>query len=327
MNYFLKLLKSLSIILIIWNGHANAAIFSTTSATLTLPTTIEIPANATVGTIIYTSDAVQTNMRDTTTSTSSFSSYYQTSPEISSYGNNVYQTGVAGLGFRLRGVYKTPSQENIQAYFDSDTGRYKWIGSSTYYPQAIYLELIVTGTVAPGSFNLSKYTARLRFNFTGTIPYDPNETFTINFSSADTVVSTSSCKTSIYDKSVELGMMYTQRLTSIGTTSKPVEFSIGIICSSMSLIPTITFRGKTASDFSTVFVNTESGRSAATGVGVQLLYNNTAIVPNSKIHLDATNSTSEKIYIFSARIYQLLNPVSPGNLTAPITFTLDYSTN
>ncbi|EHN6806794.1 fimbrial protein [Salmonella enterica] len=322
MHYFLKKIKVLSVLFVVWHGQAIAGIFSPTSATITLPTAIEIPANAAVGTVIYTSDAAQTNMKDTITSSSSFVSYYQTSPVISSYGNDVYQTGVKGLGFRLRSVYSTPSTDNIQTYFNSDTRRYKWAGSATYYPQAIYLELVVTGTVASGSFNLSNHTARLRFNFTGRIP---NETFIVNFSSNNTTVTTSSCETTTYDKSVELGTMYTQKLTGIGTTSPPVEFSIGITCSSVSLTPAITFRGKADPGISTVFANTETGTSAAKGVGIQLLYNNTTIVPDSTISLGGAKSTSEKTYIFKARMYQTLNPAFAGSLTAPVTFTLDYS--
>lgn len=297
--------------------------FSVNNSTITLPKSLTIPANTAAGTVVWTSDYVTSDLKSTTGSYA-FSSTYMTTPTSSGYGENIFATGVPGLGFRLTGLFKTPSNSSINQVFCSSCREpeYAWSDASAALTQKAALQLIVTGTLGAGTVNITTHRGRLRYNLTNGI--DATQSWNIGFAGT-TSVTTSSCTVGTYDTLVDLGTVYTQAFKSVGTTSTSVDFSIGITCNSTSLAPTITFSGTKDTNVSTVFANTKTGNGVATGVGVQLLYNNTAIVPDSAISLGVATSTSEKVYTFNARMYQTLSSASAGSLTAPVTFTLDYS--
>ncbi len=297
--------------------------FSVNNSTITLPDSLTIPANTAVGTVVWTSDYVTSDLTSTIGSYA-FSSTYRTTPTSSGYGENIFATGVPGLGFRLIGLFKTPSNSSINQVFcvSCTEPEYAWNNASVALTQKAALQLIVTGTLGSGTVNITTHKGRLRYNLTNGA--DATQSWNIGFAGT-TSVATSSCTVGTYDTSVDLGTAYTQVFKSVGTTSSAVDFSIGITCNSTSLAPTITFSGKKDTNVNTVFANTKTGTGVATGVGVQLLYNNTAIVPDSAISLGVATSTGEKVYTFNARMYQTLSSASAGSLTAPVTFTLDYS--
>lgn len=293
--------------------------FDPTSSTITLPSSLTIPANTAVGTIVYTSEAITTSLTDGSSSTSSFSSKFFSSPTLSSYGNSVYDTGIPGLGFRLRGMFQTPSQSGIKQYYDdTDYSSYSWSGSSESYDQYTYLELVVTGNpIASGPLDLSDIIARLRFNYSSAAT---EETWTIYLSGTTNITGTS-CEVNTYDTSVDLGSASTQSFTAAGSTSQSTDFTINLICSSLLLTPSITFSGTVDGDNSNIFAN-DSG--TATGVGVQLLYGDTAITPDTAVSLGTATSTSATDYDFKARLYQTTSAVTAGSVDTTVNFTLEY---
>ncbi|MFP1746133.1 fimbrial protein [Lonsdalea quercina] len=297
-------------------------VYDPTSSTITLPSSLVIPANTEIGTIVYTSDAISTSMKDGKSSTSAFASEYATSPTLSSYGNNVYETGITGLGFRLRGVFQTPAQSGIEQYYSVSTAQpsYYWLGSqTTSYEQYTYLELVVIGnSVESGSLDLSGVTARLRFNYDST--NSSSESTWLIYLSGTTEVTSASCEVNTYDTSVDLGTMYTQNLKAAGSTSNTTDFTINLTCSS-SLVPNITFSGTVDSNNNNIFAN-DSG--TATGVGIQLLYDNIAITPDTAVSLGTVTSTSATDYDFKARLYQTTNTVTAGSVDTTVNFTLEY---
>lgn len=301
-----------------------AGTFSVNRSTITLPDSLTIPANTAAGTVVWTSDYVTSDLTVTPTGSYAFSAGYTTTPTSSGYGENIFATGVAGLGFRLIGLFQTPSNSSISQVFcvSCTQPNYAWNNKSAALTQKAALQLIVTGALESGTINITTYQGRLNYNLTWSSA--AAQTWAIGFAGT-TSVTAPSCTVGTYDTSVDLGTAYTQVFKSVGTTSSAVDFSIGITCSSTSLTPTITFSGTKDANVSTVFANTQTGSGAATGVGVQLLYNNTAIVPDSAISLGVATSTGEKVYTFNARMYQTLSSASAGSLTAPVTFTLDYS--
>lgn len=302
--------------------------FSVTNSTITLPDSLTIPDNTPAGTVVWTSESTATELTvpDSGTRASKFAAEFGSgSPQSSGYGSQVYETGVPGLGFRLVGLFQTPSTSGITQYFCTtclnSASSYTWNDASASKTQQAKLELIVTGTVGTGTTNLTGIQGRLRYYWTDR--NDSRQEWLISLT--NTTIIASSCTIGSYDSTVDLGTTYTQNFKRVGSTSSPVGFSVGVRCNSTELSPSITFKGTADKNNSTVFANTVSDKSEATGVGVQLLYNDTAILPGEKVSLGSVTNTSENVYAFSARMYQTLNPVGAGNFSAPVIITIDYS--
>ncbi|BFT84027.1 fimbrial protein [Enterobacter pseudoroggenkampii] len=135
-------------------------------------------------------------------------------------------------------------------------------------------------------------------------------------------VTVPTCTVNNYDKAVDLGTVYTQQMNFPGSASSAKDFSINMTCASTSLTPTVTFVGEVDSNYPTVLV-TNAGD--ATGVGVQLLYGGSPIVPGAAVSLGrVTTSTSSQDYNFQARAYQTSSSVTAGGLDFTATFTIDY---
>lgn len=134
-------------------------------------------------------------------------------------------------------------------------------------------------------------------------------------------VTVGACTINTYDTNVDLKSADATRFTSPGTTSNTTDFTINMTCSSPGLSPTLTFSGTADDDVSNVFAN-DSG--TATGIGVQLLYGDSTITPDTAVSLGTTTSTSATDYDFKARLYQTARAVTAGSVDTTVTFTLDY---
>lgn len=297
------------------------AVWNPTTSTITLPSTLDIPANTAVGQIIWTSAGVTSNMQDRNNVNAYFCGIL-TGVGIAS-GNDTYATAISGVGLRVRSVLNTtlwgsrPYQINSTGdCLDKDT---YWTGSSErFFPQTVYLELVrIPGTLGAGTLNLSNINVNLRFNCENSC----TNSWSISVS-GNTEVKVSSCTVNTYDKIVNLGTLYTQKLTSIGPTSNGANFVINLACTSTSLTPSITFAGSKDDVQSKVFAN-DSG--SAKGVGVQLLYGNNVITPDLKLSLGPAQTTLSTDYNFKARLYQTAAAVTAGSVDTTIIFTIDYS--
>lgn len=292
-----------------------------TKSTINLPANLEVPENTPVDQVIWTSTAVTSGLRDGDSSTSAICGTL--AGMGTTYGNNIYATGISGIGVRLRAVLTSSSWTGLTYYLTEPgtcTDKISWTGSQTkYYTQTVYLELVrIAGQIGSGSLNFSNISATLKFNCPAGVCLD---LWTISI--AGTLgVKTSSCAVNTYDKSVDLGTNFTQRLKAVGTTSNDTNFVINMSCTSTNLTPSITFTGSASDVQNKVFAN-DSG--SAKGVGVQLLYGNNIITPDLKLSLGSAQTTLLTDYNFKARIYQTENIVTAGNINATIIFTMDYS--
>ncbi len=129
------------------------------------------------------------------------------------------------------------------------------------------------------------------------------------------------CTVNDYDKTLDLGTVYTQQMNSPGSTSVAKDFNINMTCSSTQLSPTLTFNGETESNLPSVLSNNLGGSK---GVGVQLLYEGKIITPGTAISLGRVSATYAKDYIFQARMYQTLSSVTAGGVEFTTTFTVEY---
>lgn len=280
-----------------------------------MPSSITIPANTAVGTVIYTSDTATTSMTPASDDTGdfTFTTFYKGfSAVLSSYGNDVYDTGIEGIGFRVKGVFRTNQPKTISLYYPNSSDTVSLTGSTTATTQEATFQLVVTSNpVSSGTIDLTTLVAVMHFN----------DTDWPVFFSGTTDITATACEVNTYDTSVNLGTSYTQRFAGTGSTSSPTEFSINLICSSTSLTPSITFSGTADSNVSSVFAN-DSG--TATGVGIQLLYGSTAITPDTTLSLGKPASTLATDYDFKAQLYQTTSAVTAGSVDTTVNFTLEY---
>jgi len=139
------------------------------------------------------------------------------------------------------------------------------------------------------------------------------------------------------DQTVNLGQYTTGQLASSGATTTPVPFSIKLInCSSDTYTTAkINFQGSTLSGNSSALAVNSAGSNAtsATGVGIQILDNTSAVVAlNTDTGYDSTtlaqttggDSNATNIFNFSAQ-YLSTGSATAGQADADATFTITYS--
>ncbi|MFE8154209.1 fimbrial protein [Brenneria goodwinii] len=178
-------------------------------------------------------------------------------------------------------------------------------------------ELVKTAdTVSSGASDTSTFTL-----WTDGIEFNLPSLTIWTWSFSPFTVTAEACSINGYDTSVDLGTATTPSFTAVGATANSTDFTINMICSSTGISPTLTFSGTVDDDVSAVFAN-DSG--TATGVGVQLLYGNTAITPDTAVSLGMAPSTSATDYAFKARLYQTAGAVTAGSVDTSVIFTMGY---
>ncbi|WP_241627649.1 fimbrial protein, partial [Rosenbergiella epipactidis] len=71
-------------------------------------------------------------------------------------------------------------------------------------------------------------------------------------------------------------------------------------------------------------IKLNSGSGSATGVGIQLLYNNAPLQLSTPIDAGSTSSDGEYDIPLQARYYQIASNITPGTANGTATFTLTY---
>lgn len=296
--------------------------WSPTNTTINLPTVLEIKHRPAVGDVLWTSAVTESNLRDGATSTSAFSGKFNNA-SLSSYGNNVYETGVKGIGFRFRGIAKVP-RGTFTYYFGTDSEKTYWAGGCAHcsYLQQVYLELIATSdSPDSGVIDLSDIGANLAFHKVNS--GDIRETWWIDVTGSSSV-NTGACILNNYDNVVDFGTVSTRDLARTGPSNRIENFSISINCNYPEKTPAVTFEGTTSDVYSDVFVNSTSGYGYAENVGFEILMNGKTVTPGRPVSLGKINTVATTGYTFTARLFRLPGLLSEGSLDVPVTFTLSY---
>lgn len=82
--------------------------------------------------------------------------------------------------------------------------------------------------------------------------------------------------------------------------------------------------GAGSSNASLGILNLEKSSDAASGVGVQVLYNNAPAALNTRILTSITATSGDYNIPLKARYYQNQTSVTPGRADATATFTMTY---
>lgn len=117
------------------------------------------------------------------------------------------------------------------------------------------------------------------------------------------------------------------RFGKVGNTAGETDFSLAFLCAEgqsvrmkTSGIASVEVDGNTLG----ILANTAL-KNAATGVGVQVMYNGSPIPLNAADWTPLGKYSNDIAIPFSARYYQTTLPVSAGNVEAMMSFTLDYN--
>lgn len=229
-------------------------------------------------------------------------------PTLSSYGNGVYNTNIPGIGIKIfRGTNDyIPSVSSIG------------VGgtlSSQYYNY--YLIKTSTGNVGSGTLttgNLFKYyssTSGVTFaevNLTGT-----------------TKITSTLCSINTTNVSVPLDDVAINELPAIGSTAKSKVFNVGLDCDANAKI-SVKLTGAQDPDASADGVLKLTGAGSAnvaSGVGIQILYNNAPMVFNNTMALK-TSTGGLETFPFTAQYYQTKSTVSAGTANATATLEVSY---
>jgi type 1 fimbria pilin len=299
-----------------------------TIATVALPLNLSIPRDSAVGTILFDSQWVATpKARANCGSVGDNTAGYVVAMKAVPGMTNVYETGVTGIGIKAswyNGMDTSHTMDNATAVMTSPKA--VW-GSHiaqlyNYYTGVFRVQLIKTGQVLPGKFNLPVKLA------TGDM--DTSEINVLQLSNNTAAVSAPACSVQQSAISVKMPVGHVSDMPSIGSTSGDTGFNISIDCPSpVSVAMTMTDAANPNNVSNTLSLNSAS---SAKGVGYQIVYNggiisygpDSAIINNLNQFNVGTVGLSGTLTIpFTAR-YVRTGPITRGTADANATFTMSY---
>jgi type 1 fimbria pilin len=118
----------------------------------------------------------------------------------------------------------------------------------------------------------------------------------------------------------------TKDFTGVGATASPKTVTIPLNCNAGTKVSVTLDGTRHSSGIAGVLALDSSGStSVATGLGLQLLYNNTAVTLGSATSVGATTSNGTYNVGLTARYYQTAATVTAGQANSTATFTMTYN--
>ncbi|WP_421512494.1 fimbrial protein (plasmid) [Enterobacter sp. JS8-1] len=276
------------------------------------PGVINVQRDLAVGSVIATYTTATTGTALSCTAGTSADGFYMGMVLFTSLSNisHVYQTNVAGIGVR---VYSAGGNFDSPATFVSFLGP----GSSAFGPRTI--DFVKTGNIIPGNLN-SGLLARIYGNGDGVTA--------VSYNLNSTQVNQLACSITTPNLTFPIGDVLASNFgQTVGTIPSGAQNtqSLGLNCDAGANI-NVMLQGTQNPDVSTTSVLALTGQGnadVATGVGVQLLYNSTPLVLNSRIMLKQSTGGAETFPI-TARYYQTNTAVTTGKANATATLDLTY---
>ncbi|MFT2797413.1 fimbrial protein [Serratia sp. JSRIV004] len=221
---------------------------------------------------------------------------------------HVYKTNLEGVGILLK----------TGRYFENPPSKYQY-GASAGWVNNVWdssyktVSLVKTGDITPGSLQSTKVGSW----------YADDRIEPMVFTLTAGAVISQSCVVSTPNVNVPLDDVVSSDLTAIGSTAKPKPFNVELICDK-SVPIYFTANGITDPDAGSdgVLKNTETS-GAASGVGVQIIYNGTPLKLNNKLQVTTSPSGQENLQ-FSAQYYKTKNTAFPGTVRAIMTIDISY---
>ncbi len=291
--------------------------------------TISVPPDATVGTLLKTVDAPHVgNSVITCTSTSYIRFQYGygtgrtaiTGPGIPA---GVVSSGVEGIGVKVTSFfYSSATLPDVAGtYRNSYLGAISWPGMA-----GVKIEFYKTGNIMPGelAFPQNFVEAWASTSPTSTAAAHGVLYSTLNISGTPEVKVPGCVTPSL---TVPLGKHAKSGFSGVGSTSASTPFTFAINnCDAGLNAVKYTFKPATGitledSGLATQHLTVKSGPGTASGIGVQVLYNNDTLVPfNTAI----STTTSSHTIPMKARYIQTASAIGAGEANSALEFTMTY---
>lgn len=298
------------------------------------PATINVPANAAVGSVIGTVSASFPDTGDYAfTYCSGVDAYGSANLGIryigarTPLGGNLYDTGIPGVAYRV----SSSSMDCSQGLWPiSCPYLYYAMG---WYPRTIKVELIKTGPIPAGGTWSGDIAYTQALSSSGAV----TTTFmTYRWSGPLVIVpSNPSCTVSTPNVSVNLGTM--SAAGAVGATSNPVDFNLKLSCTAGSTAGASTNVYVTVTDSTNPGNRTNTMKlasgSTATGVGIQVLWNGTPVtfgadsstIGNAGQWLAASTTGADVTIPLKGRYIKTLSTATAGTANGVATFTIAYN--
>lgn len=228
---------------------------------------------------------------------------------VSSYSSDVFDTGVPGVGIRIK-----YSSNEISSFSLNTLGGWEQIYSMTfYYDRGKYVADLIKTNNTVGAGTLSKVHIRQSTDRGNTLG-------TLDFGTGSIIASGCTVKNSTLN--IPLGDHKTTEFSGVGSTTTSVNVPITVNCQSAGTLVKTTITA-TALNASQGVIALDAG--GGSGVGVQILGTNGTPAP-----IGATSATigtsvaGDNTFDYSARYYQTDNSITPGVSNASATFTMSY---
>lgn len=296
--------------------------------------TISVPPGATVGTLLKTVDAPYVlNSVITCTSTSYIRFQYgygtgRTAITGSGIPAGVVSSGVEGIGVRVTNGYFTmlpyaTLPDVAGTYRNSYLGAISWPGIGN---AVVKIEFYKTGDITPGELSFPRNFVEM---WASTSPTSTAAAHGVLYStlniSGTPELKVPGCVTP--SLTVPLGKHAKSGFSGVGSTSASTPFTFAINnCDAGLNAVKYTFKPATGftledSGLATQHLTVKSGPGTASGIGVQVLYNNDTLVPfNTAI----STTTSSHTIPMKARYIQTASAISAGEANSALEFTMTY---
>lgn len=302
--------------LILLSGSAYSACNSMSPQTTSVSLgDILVRADTAIGTRIFTSTIPGVGVYSYGCSGNvSFGLLMTYTAKLSSYGQHVYDTPLAGVGIRVFNINSSgPTYESPHRLLYSSNSPASWTWDSGY------MELIKTGPITSGTLPADTL-AKVEMLGNDGIYHDA-----IFINTTGGSVKVPACSINTPNVPVPLDDVLATSLKLVGSTAKPKVFEIGLNCEANARI-TAKLSGTKNTDTNAVGVLQLANFGAAgvaTGVGIQIIYNKSPLALNNSFTLK-TSSGAQETFPFTAQYYQTKSNVTTGTANAIATLDLTY---
>lgn len=291
--------------------------------TITLPASITVQRDAPVGTVLFTQYGGVPSPTGGVSgcSDSNYMLFKLNTALTASSIANVFNTSVPGVGVQIKdanNAYALPGMALAYSWGTAapNTNYGMWDSWTVSY--------IVTGQVSAGTVSFASPLATAYITASSTQLINSVTMNNLKISGTTQIVPLA-CSITTPTMQFTLGDVFAGSLTSVGTTAKPTVFNLGLNCNAGARV-NAQLTGTQNTDTSTAGVlklTNAGGANVATGVGIQLLYNNVPLALGNNIVLK-TSAGGVEALPFTAQYYQTKTVVTPGSANATATLQLTY---
>ncbi|MGT8856205.1 fimbrial protein [Enterobacter sp. 186315] len=322
------MLKQFFIFLVLMVSGTEASLAATSCVTVTkypvisFSGAVQVSPSAAIGSAIATGQTLTTlnsNLQGGSITYFLFAGTPVSGVTYSVNGAAVFPTNLAGVGISVWADNNIPKSTALSISKPDGVG-YVTMNYNIYYALVKTANVTSSGTVNSVVFNQLINDCLV----SGMLD---NYAINIAVTGAPTV-SIKACTVDNPAINVPLGTTKNTAFTGIGSTANTQTFTVSLTCSqAASAKITLSPGSSGAFNAASGVINLDPSTTGtvATGVGIQLLYNNAAAPLNSAISVGSLTAAGNLTVPLSARYYQTATKVTGGVANGTATFTMTYN--